>query len=220
MAAETPTRASARCAPSAACCRWRRWTSTRASTGVIASIELAQTFVNTTGTPIEATYIFPLPDRAAVHRFRMEVAGRVIEGVVEERGAAREQYDEAIAAGHRAAITEEERAGRVHAARRQPDAGRGRDRAALAGRPAAGRRRRGHVPVPARRRAALHAGRRASAASRPASASPRDTDLVPDASRISPPVLLPGCPNPVRLGMRVALDGSRRRAMSRRACTR
>src|SRR5262249_46308724 len=33
-----------------------------------------------------------------------------------------------------------------------------------------------------------------------------DTDLVPDASRISPPVLLPGCPNPVRLGLRVALE--------------
>jgi Ca-activated chloride channel homolog len=79
--------------------------------GTIAAIELAQTFVNTTGAVIEATYIFPLPDRAAVHRFRMEVAGRVIEGVVEERGAAREQYDEAIAKGHRAAITEEERAG-------------------------------------------------------------------------------------------------------------
>src|SRR5262249_60760851 len=65
----------------------------------------------TTGVGIAATYILPLPDRAAVHRFRMEVAGRVVEGVVEERGAAREQYDQAIAAGHRAAITEEERAG-------------------------------------------------------------------------------------------------------------
>jgi Ca-activated chloride channel family protein len=32
-----------------------------------------------------------------------------------------------------------------------------------------------------------------------------DTSLVPDASRISPPRLLPGCPNPVRLGIRVAL---------------
>src|ERR1051326_5035185 len=77
--------------------------------GVIAAIELAQTFVNTTSVAIEATYIFPLPDRAAVHRFRMEVAGRVVEGVVEERGAAPEQYDQAIAAGHRAAITEQER---------------------------------------------------------------------------------------------------------------
>ena len=36
--------------------------------GVIASIEVAQTFVNTTGVAIEATYIFPLPDRAAVIR--------------------------------------------------------------------------------------------------------------------------------------------------------
>src|SRR3569623_595874 len=35
-----------------------------------------------------------------------------------------------------------------------------------------------------------------------------DTDLVPDAARISPPVLLPGCPNPVRLGLRVALEDS------------
>src|SRR5689334_8017297 len=57
-------------------------------TGVVAAIEVAQTFVNTTGAAIEATYIFPLPDRAAVTRFRMEVNGRVIEGVVDERGAA------------------------------------------------------------------------------------------------------------------------------------
>jgi Ca-activated chloride channel family protein len=79
--------------------------------GIVATIELAQTFANTTGTAIEATYIFPLPDRAAVHTFKMEVAGRVIDGVIDERGAAREQYDQAIAAGQRAAITEEERPG-------------------------------------------------------------------------------------------------------------
>src|SRR4029079_19656968 len=79
--------------------------------GLVAEVELAQTFENTLAEPIEATYIFPLPDRAAATRFRMEVAGRVVEGVIEERGKAREQYEEAIAAGHRAAITEEDRAG-------------------------------------------------------------------------------------------------------------
>src|SRR5690242_6888694 len=79
--------------------------------GLVAAIELEQTFENTVGEPIEATYIFPLPDRAAVTRFRMEVAGRTVEGVIEERGVAREQYDAAIAAGQRAAITEEDRAG-------------------------------------------------------------------------------------------------------------
>ena len=33
-----------------------------------------------------------------------------------------------------------------------------------------------------------------------------DTDQVPDASRITPPVLLPGFPNPVRLSIEVAVD--------------
>ena len=33
-----------------------------------------------------------------------------------------------------------------------------------------------------------------------------DTDAVPDASRITPPVLLPGFPNPVRLAIGVDID--------------
>ena len=174
--------------------------------GVIASIEVAQTFVNTTGTAIEATYIFPLPDRAAVHRFRMEVAGRVIEGVVEERGAAREQYDEAIAHGHRAAITEEERPGvfTLRVGNLMPGEA-ATIRLSLVG----------PLPVddgevtfrfplvvaPRYIPGAALSGEQAGLG------TARDTDLVPDASRISPPVLLAGCPNPVRLGIRVALEG-------------
>jgi len=173
--------------------------------GVVAAIELAQTFVNTTGTAIEATYIFPLPDRAAVHRFKMEVAGRVIDGVIDERGAAREQYDQAIAAGHRAAITEEERPGvfTLRVGNLMPGEA-ATVRLSLVG----------PLPVddgevtfrfplvvapryiPGARLAGDQAGLGREA----------DTDLVPDASRISPPVLLPGCPNPVRLGLRVALE--------------
>src|SRR5689334_17034497 len=67
--------------------------------GLMGTVEVAETFENTLAEPIEATYIFPLPDRAAVTRFRVEVAGRVIEGVIDERGAARQAYDAAIAAG-------------------------------------------------------------------------------------------------------------------------
>jgi Ca-activated chloride channel family protein len=173
--------------------------------GVLAAIELAQTFVNTTGGPIEATYIFPLPDRAAVHRFRMEVAGRVVEGVVEERGAAREQYDQAIAAGHRAAITEQER----------PDVFTLRVGNLLAGEKATVRLslvgplalddgevtlRFPLVVAPRYIPGAELGGEQAGLG------TAADTDLVPDASRISPPVLLPGFPNPVRLGIRVALE--------------
>jgi hypothetical protein len=46
-----------------------------------------------------------------VTQFRMTVAGREIEGILEERGQAREHYEEAIAQGERAAIAEEDRPG-------------------------------------------------------------------------------------------------------------
>jgi len=174
-------------------------------TGVMASVEVAQTFVNTTHTAIEATYIFPLPDRAAVNRFRMEVGGRVVEGVVDERGAAREQYEEAIAHGHRAAITEEERPGvfTLRVGNLMPgdvatirltlvgplpiDDGEVTFRFPLVVAPRY---------MPGHGLGGEQAGLGVAA----------DTNLVPDASRISPPVLLPGCPNPVRLGIRVALS--------------
>ena len=172
--------------------------------GVVASIEVVQTFVNTTGGPIEATYIFPLPDRAAVHRFRMEVAGRVIEGVVDERGAAREQYDQAIAAGHRAAISEEDRAGvfSLRVGNLMPGES-ATIRLSLVG------------PLP------VDDGE--LTLQFPLVVAPRyipgmalggdpaglgiaaDTDLVPDASRISPSVRLPGLANPVALAIRVAI---------------
>ncbi len=173
--------------------------------GIVASIDVAQTFVNTMGVPIEATYIFPLPDRAAVHRFRMEVAGRVIEGVVDERGAAREQYDDAIAKGHRAAITEEERPGvftlrvgnlmpgeaaTVHLSLVGPlpvDDGEVTFRFPL-------------VVAPRYMPGAPLGGEQAGLG------AAGDTSLVPDASRISPPVRLPGLANPVRLGLRVAIE--------------
>jgi Ca-activated chloride channel homolog len=79
--------------------------------GLLARVVVCQTFVNTCEEPLEAAYIFPLPDRAAVTRFRMTVAGREIEGILEERGQAREHYAEAIAQGRRAAIAEEDRPG-------------------------------------------------------------------------------------------------------------
>ena len=79
--------------------------------GLLVRVDLDQVFVNATGEVLEATYIFPLPDRAAVTAFRMEVGGRVIEGALEERAKARKEYEKAIRDGHRAAIAEEERSG-------------------------------------------------------------------------------------------------------------
>ena len=48
-------------------------------TGLTARTQLTQVFANPYDVPLEATYIFPLPDRAAVSAMRMEVADRVID---------------------------------------------------------------------------------------------------------------------------------------------
>jgi Ca-activated chloride channel family protein len=170
--------------------------------GLIAQIDLTQTFQNVHAEPLEATYLFPLPDRAAVTRFRLEVAGRVIEGELKERGAARKEYDQAIKDGHRAAITEEERPG-VFTMRvgNLPPGEEATVRLSLTG------------PLPysdgeATFRFPLVVAPRYI----PGSPLPGpsvgegvavDTDAVPDASRITPPVLLPGFPNPVRLSLSV-----------------
>lgn len=77
--------------------------------GLFAASRLCQRFENTGTDALEATYIFPLPSRAAVTSFVAHLGGRRIEGRLEERGKAREEYDAAIAAGQRAALAEEDR---------------------------------------------------------------------------------------------------------------
>lgn len=170
--------------------------------GLLAETTVIQTFVNTVGEPLEATYIFPLPDRAAVTKFRMEVAGRVIEGELQERGEARKNYDQAIQTGHRAAITEEERPGvfTLRVGNLMP----GEEatiRLTLCG-PLA------YSDGEATFRFPLVVAPRYI----PGSPLPGpsvgdgvavDTDAVPDASRITPPVLLPGFPSPVCLSLDV-----------------
>ena len=126
----TTSRASARCRRRRVICRWSRWRSAAGSTDCSPGSPVRQTFVNAFDEPLEATYIFPLPDRAAVTRFRMEVAGRVIEGILEERGQAREHYDQAIAAGPSRGDRRGGTARRLQPPRRQPDARRARDRRA------------------------------------------------------------------------------------------
>src|SRR5579859_4483865 len=63
--------------------------------GLIAHTLVRQTFVNSFTEPLDATYIFPLPNRAAVKSFRLKVADRVVEGELQERSKARETYEKA-----------------------------------------------------------------------------------------------------------------------------
>jgi Ca-activated chloride channel family protein len=176
-----------------------------ALTGLVSRTEIVQGFRNPHDLPLEATYVFPLPDRAAVVAMTMTADGRTIVAELHERAAARQAYDDAIARGHRASIAEEER----------PDVFTMR-----VGNIAPGE----HVevaltivgPLPfeageATFRVPLVVAPR-YVPGRPLSGQPAgdgwqpDTDAVPDASRISPPVLLPGFPNPVALSIAVTLD--------------
>jgi Ca-activated chloride channel family protein len=168
--------------------------------GLIAHMELTQTFVNAHAEPLEATYIFPLPDRAAVTRFRLEVAGRVVEGELKERGAARQEYQQALREGHRAALSEEERPG-VFTIQvgNLPSGETATVRLTLAGPlPYADGEATFRFPlvvapryIPGKELPGPQVGM----------GTVPDTDAVPDASRISPPVLLNGFPNPVRLSL-------------------
>jgi Ca-activated chloride channel family protein len=175
--------------------------------GLLAQVELAQTFRNAFDEPLEATYIFPLPDRTAVSAFRMEVGDRVIEGVLEERGKASEQYDEAIARGHRASIAEEERAGvfTLRVGNLMPGE-RATVRLTLSGvLPYADGEVTFRFPLVVAPR--YIPGRSLPGPSAGDGTAP-DTDAVPDASRITPPVLLPGFPNPVQLAIAIDLHGA------------
>ncbi len=175
--------------------------------GLIAGVDVRQTFINTHDEPLEATYIFPLPDRAAVTSFRLEVAGRTVEGELHERTKARQQYDQAIQTGHRAAIAEEERPG-VFTMRvgNLPPGERAVVSLTLVG------------PMPFENGevtfrfplvvAPRYIPGKPLAGSAVGSGTSRDTTAVPDASRISPPVLLPGFPNPVALSLSVVVPNS------------
>jgi len=174
-------------------------------TGLTSSVELTQEFVNAFDVPLEATYVFPLPDRGAVTRMRMTADGRVVEAELREREAARQAYDEAVASGRRASIAEEER----------PDVFTMRVGNILPGE---------RVSIALTLVSPLSYADGEATFRFPLVVAPRyipgdaladiavgdgyadDTEAVPDASRITPPVLLPGFPHPVSLAIEVGID--------------
>lgn len=78
-------------------------------TGMIARVRVAQHFHNPSPQWLEGVYVFPLPETAAVDHLRLYVGERVIEGRIKERHKARAAYEKARREGRRAALTEQER---------------------------------------------------------------------------------------------------------------
>jgi Ca-activated chloride channel homolog len=78
--------------------------------GPIAHVEVRQTYQNPHPEPIEAQYVFPLPENSAVDAMRIEIGDRVIEAKILERQQARDTYERAKSEGYTAALLEQERA--------------------------------------------------------------------------------------------------------------
>ena len=174
------------------------------ATGMVVRAVVRQQFTNPSADWAEGVYVFPLPEDAAVDHLKMTVGDRVIEGVIQERAAAKAAYTQARREGKRAGLVEQERPNvfTTSVANIPPGAAIGIEiqyqqsvrydggRFALRFPMVVGPRYVPGTPVPG---------------SSGLGWSP-DTDAVPDASRITPPVEHParGAINPVSL--RVELD--------------
>ena len=78
--------------------------------GNISRVNVTHTFENPFTTALEATYVFPLPDEAAVDKMTIRFADRTIQGHIEKREDAQVIYDQAKQAGKTAGLLEQERA--------------------------------------------------------------------------------------------------------------
>ena len=77
--------------------------------GYIATVEVTQRFHNPYASKIEAKYVFPLPQNAAINEFIMTVGTRRIRGIIRERQEAERIYQEARRQGYVASLLTQER---------------------------------------------------------------------------------------------------------------
>ncbi|WP_428635026.1 marine proteobacterial sortase target protein [Sedimenticola sp.] len=77
--------------------------------GMLARVKVRQRFKNPGTEWVEGTYVFPLPESAAVDRMRLRIGERVIEGEIKEKEEARKHYESAKRAGKKASLLSQER---------------------------------------------------------------------------------------------------------------
>lgn len=159
-------------------------------TGDVARVEMTQYYANPSRERLEAIYAFPLPPNAAVTDMLFRVGRRVVVSEVRRREEARRVYEAARAGGHTAALTEQERPNLFTQSVANVPPG---ETVAVVIRyahevPYDGGRYLFHVPT-------TIGPRYVPGAPAPGAGGPGrlpDTDRVPDASRVTPPVVPEG----------------------------
>ena len=77
--------------------------------GPTARARVTQIFQNPTSGWVEAVYVYPLPEGGAVDTLKMVIGDRIVIGDIKEKQEAKQIYEQAKAAGHKAALIEQER---------------------------------------------------------------------------------------------------------------
>ncbi len=77
--------------------------------GWVNRVKVKQTFKNISGEWLNGSYLFPLPNEAAVDGMKLLIGSRVIEGQIKERLEAKKIYEQAKRAGQRASLVEQNR---------------------------------------------------------------------------------------------------------------
>lgn len=77
--------------------------------GFMSRVKVTQEFENTFTAPIEAVYTFPLPPNAAVDNMAMRIGNRTIRGKILSRDEARQVYERAKNRGQTASLLDQER---------------------------------------------------------------------------------------------------------------
>ena len=181
-------------------------------TGLVLRGRVSQRFTNPTTGWQEGIYVFPLPETAAVDTLKMRVGSRIIEGVIKEKREAKKIYQQAKEEGRKASLVEQERPNlftnsvanigpgeeiEVTLEYQQTlryDAGRFRLRFPMVVGPRF---------IPGRD---LPAAQEGEIAGFDGSGWASPTDQVPDADRITPPVLAPASARENRLSLTVHLE--------------
>ncbi|MBZ8180914.1 VIT domain-containing protein [Oscillatoria salina] len=77
--------------------------------GNLSRVEVTQQFANPFTKPLEAVYVFPLPDEAAVDEMEIKIGEKVIKGNIKKREEAQQIYQQAKQEGRTAGLLEQER---------------------------------------------------------------------------------------------------------------
>ena len=78
-------------------------------TGLIARVNITQHFTNPSAEWVNGVYVFPLPENAAVDHMDMIIGERIIEGKIKKRNQAKQIYEQAKQQGKKASLVEQQR---------------------------------------------------------------------------------------------------------------